>query len=381
MFLKKLTLVNFKNFPEASLEFHPQANALVGGNGEGKTNILDAVHYLSMCKSYFIPVDSQNIRSGEDFFMIQGTFDVDAVEENISCSLKRGQKKLFRRNREEYNRLADHIGLLPVVMISPTDTALITEGSEERRRFMDSIIAQYNPAYLEDLLLYGRLITQRNAYLKQAAQSRKLDEEVLSLWDDQLLAPCKRIYRERLAFIEELTPIFSMHYHRISGGREEIAIHYDSALNDKPLKELLIAAREKDRILQYTTSGVHKDDLNFLLNGFPVRRYASQGQQKSFLIALKLAQFDFIARVKGLKPVLLLDDIFDKLDENRVNRLMGLVSESAFGQFIITDSHPERIRQIFDGMGIPIRTFLVEKGAIHEAVDNDIATSENKHSA
>ncbi|MBK9526580.1 MAG: DNA replication/repair protein RecF [Bacteroidetes bacterium] len=364
MFLRKLALINFRNYPEAELFLDPFANAFTGGNGEGKTNLLDAVHYLSMCKSYFNPIDGQNIRFAEDFFMIQGSFELEQKEEQIYCGIKRNQKKVFKRNQKEYERLADHIGLIPVVMVSPTDTSLITEGSEERRKFLDSIISQYDKFYLDDLINYARVLAQRNAYLKQAAQSRHFDADSLAAWDDPLIRLAEKIHAVRQKFIGELIPIFKRYYEFISGGKEEIDVRYESQLNDADFKQVLEQAQGKDRALQYTSVGIHKDDLAFLIHKAPVKRFASQGQQKSFLIALKLAQFDFISAVKGIKPILLLDDIFDKLDDQRVARLMELVSKDNFGQLLISDTHPERIQKIFDDIGRSIRCFHVKAGSI-----------------
>ena len=364
MFLQKLSLINFRNYPEAELFLDPFANAFTGGNGEGKTNLLDAVHYLSMCKSYFNPIDGQNIRFGEEYFMIQGVFELNGKEEQVYCGIKRNQKKVFKRNQKEYERLADHIGLIPVVMVSPTDTSLITEGSEERRKFLDSIISQYDKLYLDDLINYVRVLTQRNSVLKQAAQQRKFEPEALAAWDMQLVRLAEKIHSVRKRFIAELIPIFKKYYEFISGGKEEIDIRYDSQLNDGDFSVLLENAQGKDRAVQYTTVGIHKDDLAFMIHGAPVKRFASQGQQKSFLIALKLAQFDFIRVVKGIKPILLLDDIFDKLDDDRVARLMELVSKDNFGQLLISDTHPERIQKIFDDIGLGIRCFQVKDGVV-----------------
>ncbi len=383
MFLKKINLLNFKNYPEASLELEPGVNALLGGNGEGKTNLLDAIHYLSMCKSYFNPIDTQNIRFGEDFFVIQGIFDLEGSEESISCGLKRNQKKIFKRNQKEYERLADHIGLLPVVMISPTDTVLITEGSEERRKFLDSIVSQFNKSYLEDLICYSRVLSQRNAYLKHASMSRSFDSDSLLIWDEQMIPLAERIHEVRKKFIIGLTPIFKEFYKKISGCKEEVDIRYESHLENCDFRKLLNSAQEKDRLLQYSGVGVHKDDLVFHINDVPLRRYASQGQQKSFLIALKLAQFNYVAIEKSATPVLLLDDIFDKLDENRVIRLMELVCQQDFGQLIITDSHQDRLKYIFEGLGIHLPVFQVDnqnvqraglslKAEEHQAVDHSV---------
>ncbi|MFM7217862.1 MAG: DNA replication/repair protein RecF [Bacteroidota bacterium] len=363
MQLRRLSLFNFKNHLQVDLEPDPAYNAFVGDNGEGKTNLLDALHYLALCKSYFNPVDSQNIRDEEDSCMVQGSFEIDGREENIACAIRRQQKKVFRRNGNEYDRLAEHIGLIPVVMIAPTDTRLITDGSEERRRFLDSIIAQYDRTYLDNLVAYNRILTQRNAFLKQSAPGRP-DPSMLSILNEQLIPLGSRIHSTRQAFIAELVPVFREHYAFISGGREQTDVLYDSHLNDASFEEALQKAVERDRAAQFTTVGIHKDELDFQIAGKPVKKFASQGQQKSFLTALKLAQFDFMRDVMKVKPLLLLDDIFDKLDDKRVARLMELVSDDHFGQLFITDTHPERIRQIFRSIGRDIRCFMVQDGEV-----------------
>ena len=368
MHLKKLSLLNFKNYREAGIDFDEGVNAFVGGNGEGKTNLLDAIHYLSLCKSYFNAIDGQNIKQHEDFFILQGVFDLDGIDENISCGLKRGQKKTFKRNQKEYNRLSEHIGLLPVVMISPTDTNLITDGSEERRKFPDSIISQFDRNFLEDLISYSRALMQRNTYLKRAAQSRSFDLDALEIWNEQLTNSGIRIHAARQKFIKNLIPIFRYYYNFIAGEKESVDIRYESHLNDGDFKTLLSESTERDRILQYTSVGPHKDDLVFIINGFPVKRYASQGQQKSFLIALKLAHFNFVSKQKGIKPILLLDDIFDKLDDDRVGKLMELVSQDNFGQIFITDTHPERLLSIFENIGVAIRSFPVRDGELQTGI-------------
>jgi DNA replication and repair protein RecF len=366
MFLQKLSLLNFKSYEAAELAFSEDVNAFVGGNGEGKTNILDAIHYLSMCKSYFNPIDTQHVKYGSDFFLVQGAFMLNGDEESIYCGLKRNQRKIFKRNQKEYERLADHIGLLPVVMISPTDTSLITEGSEERRKFIDSIISQFDKQYLEDLIHYNKVVSQRNALLKQFAQTRKFDEASLEIWNEQLVPLAEKIYKKRLDFVNRFLPIFSDYYRFISLGREEVFIHYESHLHKGKFSDILKEAVEKDRIMQFSTVGIHKDELVFTTEGHPVKRFASQGQQKSFLIALKLAQFDFMKEIKGMKPILLLDDIFDKLDDKRVKRLMELVSKDNFGQIFITDAHPERVKKVFEEIDVPIKTFSVKDGTVHE---------------
>lgn len=366
MFLQKLSLLNFKNYEEAGLTFSEGVNAFVGGNGEGKTNLLDAIHYLSMCKSYFNPIDTQNILYDAEFFVVQGIFMAGGQEENVYCGLKRSQRKIFKRNQKDYERLADHIGLLPAVMISPTDISLISEGSEERRKFIDSIISQFDKSYLDDLIHYNRIVSQRNALLKQFALTRHYESAALEVWDTQLVVLAEKIFDKRLQFVNLFLPIFKNYYQFISLGRETVSVEYESHLQKGNFGEVLNAALEKDRIMQYTTVGIHKDDLVFTMEEHAVKRFASQGQQKSFLIALKLAQFDFIKEIKMMKPVLLLDDIFDKLDDLRVKRLMELVSNDNFGQIFITDAHPERVQKIFKDIRIDIATFVVEKGNVRQ---------------
>lgn len=364
MMLRHISLVNFRNHREASLTFQPGANAFTGGNGTGKTNLLDAIYYLSMCKSYLNPVDVQNIRSGEDLFVIQGVFENLGAEDTVYCGLKKGQRKIFKMNQKEYERLSDHVGMLPVVMISPSDTGLVTEGSEERRRFIDSIISQFDKLYLDNLIQYTRLLSQRNAYLKKAAQSGKFDRASLEIYDEPIIPLGMKIFQARERFINDLNPIFNSYYSFISDGLEEVQIGYDSSLKTTDFRLLLESSLEKDRVLQYTGAGIHKDDLVFRISSMPIRRFASQGQQKSFLISLRLAQFDFIRRIRKLKPILLMDDIFDKLDDLRVSKLMELVSRENFGQLFITDTHPERLKSIFDSISMPVLCFNTGNGNI-----------------
>ncbi len=372
MYLQKLSILNFKNYADAGLDFSSGANAFVGNNGSGKTNLLDAIHYLSLCKSYFNPADNQNIKHGAEFFMVQGNYEVNGSEELIHCGLKRNQRKVFKRNNKEYERLADHIGLLPVVMISPVDSMLITEGSEERRKFIDSIISQYDKLYLDDLITYNKVVAHRNALLKQFAQSRSFDLASLEIWDEQLIPLAEKLFAKRHEFIERFTPIFQDHYKYISEAKENVEVIYESHLQDGKFSDTLKSALERDRMMQFSTVGIHKDDLVFSIGNFPVKRFASQGQQKSFLIALKLAQFDFIKEIKNIKPILLLDDIFDKLDDSRVKRLMELVSRENFGQIFISDTHPERVKKIFEDIEVDIQIFEVENGVVHSIVSNSV---------
>jgi len=372
MHLKKLSVLNFKNYPETELQFSSRINCLTGNNGEGKTNILDAIHYLSFCKSFFNPIDSQNILHESPFFLIQGVFEGSEQEDDIYCGLKRNQKKQFKRNKKEYSRLADHIGLYPLVMISPADSELITEGSESRRKFIDSVIAQFDRDYLENLISYNKVLSQRNALLKQFADSRQFDRTSLEIWDMQLIEYGKKVHLKRHDFINSFITIFQKYYELISGGREDVGMGYISHLNDTAFADVLEKALNRDRAMEYTTVGIHKDDLEFTINGYPLKKYASQGQQKSYLIALKLAQFDFIKNIKKVTPILLLDDIYDKLDDRRVKQLMELVSSDNFGQLFITDTHPTRLAHLFLSTNADFKVFQITNGNALEIKNTEI---------
>ncbi len=366
MFLKKLSVLNFKNYPEAELSFSKQINCLTGNNGEGKTNILDAIHYLSFCKSFFNPIDSQNILHDSQFFMVQGVFEMPDQDDEIYCGLKRNQKKQFKRNKKEYSRLADHIGLYPLVMISPADSELITEGSESRRRFIDSVIAQFDRDYLENLISYNKVLSHRNALLKQFGDSRQFDKTSLEIWDVQLIEHGKKVHSSRQKFINNFVSIFQTYYELISGGKEKVSIQYVSHLNENAFGDVLEKALNRDRAAEYTTVGIHKDDLEFTINEYPIKKFASQGQQKSFLIALKLAQFDFIKKIKNITPILLLDDIYDKLDDLRVKQLMEIVSSDNFGQLFITDTHPTRLGDLFSTSDVDYKVFRIANGTVED---------------
>lgn len=372
MYLKKLSVLNFKNYPEAELQFSSHINCLTGNNGEGKTNILDAIHYLSFCKSFFNPIDSQNILHDAPFFLIQGSYLVHDKEEEIYCGLKRNQKKQFKRNKKEYQRLADHIGLFPLVMISPADSELITEGSESRRRFIDSVIAQFDRDYLESLISYNKVLSHRNALLKQFGSGRRFDKESLEIWDMQLVEYGNKGFEKRKSFINSFIPIFQRYYELISGGREQVGVDYISNLNTATFTEVLEKSLDRDRVMEYTTVGIHKDDLGFTINGYPLKKYASQGQQKSFLIALKLAQFDFIKNIKKVTPILLLDDIYDKLDDLRVKQLMDLVRSDNFGQLFITDTHLTRLAELFKASGADFKVFKIVNGNAAEVKNEEL---------
>lgn len=360
MYLQELSLINFKNYSQSELEFSSKINCFIGQNGVGKTNLLDAVYYLSMCKSYLNPIDSQNIKYDEDFFVLQGDYLLKEKRESIYCGLKKNKKKQFKRNKKEYQKLSDHIGLLPVVMISPLDNSLILEGSDERRKFMDSVISQYDKVYLDNLIRYNRALVQRNKLLKDFFQTRVFDKDTIEIWDDQLAALGEKIYNVRVKFVEELIPIFQEYYSRISGNKEQVKLVYDSQLHDKGFNELLEESIEKDRIVQHTTVGIHKDDLILTLENHPIKKAGSQGQQKTYLVSLKLAQFDFIKEISGFKPILLLDDIFDKFDRSRVRQIIELVAENHFGQIFITDTSQDRLEEVLKEIKIPHNIFIIE---------------------
>lgn len=351
MYLKSLSLVNFKNFGQVEYDFSGRINCFAGNNGVGKTNLLDAIHYLSLCKSFFNPVDSQNIRHDENFFVIQGSYMRDGDEVNIYCGVKRNTKKQFRRNRKDYQKLSDHIGLIPVVMVSPGDSILITGGSDERRKFMNGVISQFDRQYLEDIIAYNHALAQRNVLLKDFARKGYFDRDSLDIWTEQMIGPGERIYKSRLSFVEKMKPVFIYFHEHVSLGREEAGLMYDSQLHEGGFPGLMERAVEKDRIMQHSTCGIHKDDLELLIGGFPMKRNGSQGQQKTYLIALKLAQFAFIRDLSGFHPILLLDDIFDKLDRSRVEQIISLVSENNFGQIFITDTSSERLNSILGSVG------------------------------
>ncbi|MFH1121494.1 MAG: DNA replication/repair protein RecF [Bacteroidota bacterium] len=365
MFLKKLTLFNFKNYEEASLEFSEKINCFTGSNGAGKTNLLDAIHYLSFTKSYFNLIDGQNIRHDAGFFAIHGQFVRNGSgPDDVSCIQKRNNKKQFRINSKEYDRMADHIGEFPLVMVSPYDRDLINEGSELRRKYIDSVISQFDRQYLEDLIVYNKALAQRNALLKIFGERKYFDDASLEIWDEQMKGPAGRIFKRRREFLDGFLPVFGRYFEFISHGDEKVDILYHSDLSESEMGELLSLNLQRDLSSRYTTSGIHKDDLELLIDGYPVKKFGSQGQQKSFVVAIKLAQFEYTRNIKGYKPILLLDDIFDKLDSNRVDRIIKLVGENSFGQVFITDTQPERINHIFVSTSTDHRAFHVSSGLV-----------------
>ncbi|MBU1370952.1 MAG: DNA replication/repair protein RecF [Bacteroidetes bacterium] len=367
MHLQNLRLSNFKNYENADMQFSEKINCFIGANGAGKTNILDAIYYLSFCKSYFNASDQQNIKHHAEFFTVHGLYQRPGLEpDQVSCVQKRRQKKVFQRNKKTYERLADHIGKIPLVMISPYDRDLINEGSDLRRKFIDGVIAQFSPPYLDALLQYNKVLAQRNALLKQFGDQQKFDRELLRLWEEQMLKPAEVIYQARRDFLADFQQIFQQYYKIVSGGNEEVSIEYDTALHDKKLQELLDESIGRDRATRYTNVGVHKDDLLFLMNSYPVKRFGSQGQQKSFVIAIRLAQYDFTLKKMGYKPILLFDDIFDKLDDQRVAHLVKLLGNDYFGQVFITDTQRQRIDFLFEGTNIDHKVFDVNQGAVYQ---------------
>jgi DNA replication and repair protein RecF len=342
MYLEHLNLYNFKNHSEGNFKFGNEVNCFTGFNGSGKTNVLDAIYYLCMCRSYFHSSDSLNIKNGEQFFAIHGVFNTGSTKEDIYCGLKQGQRKIVKRNNKEYNRLADHIGLFPVVMIAPVDQELITGGSEERRKLIDSVLCQTDRTYLDNLTAYQRVLQQRNALLKN-----NQPDDSLSIWDEQLVQFGKEIYLKRKVFSEEMMLLFPAIYNQITGNSESGSFNYISQLAQADMAELLKTHYHRDRVLQYTSTGIHKDDFNFMIENTPVKRFGSQGQQKSFVISLKLAVYQYILQTNKTLPILLLDDIFEKLDDRRMNNLLTLVSGQSFGQLFITDTHQGRPEAVF----------------------------------
>ena len=361
MILRKLSILNYKNIAEATLELSPKMNCFIGRNGMGKTNVLDAIYYLSFCRSAGNPIDSQVIRHEEPFFMLEGNYDEDLC---ISVAMKRGTKKHFKRNKKEYKRLSEHIGLIPLVVVAPSDTLLIEGTSEERRKLMDMVISQYDRSYIDALARYNNAHQQRNTLLKM--EDEEPDPLLMQLWEEQMAESGEELYQKRKSFVDELIPVFQDYYQRISGGQERVGLSYVSHCQRGPLLEVIQRDRMKDRAVGYSLHGVHRDDLEFTLDGHPMRREGSQGQNKTYVIALKLAQFDFLKRTASqTTPLLLLDDIFDKLDAERVEQIVRLVSSDSFGQIFITDTNRDHLDQILRNSALDYRIFHVENGEIN----------------
>ncbi|MBR5336239.1 MAG: DNA replication and repair protein RecF [Bacteroidaceae bacterium] len=362
MLLNNISVLNYRNLSDVSLAFSGKINCFIGSNGMGKTNLLDAIYYLSFCKSAISTVDGSNISHGEPFFMIQGNYTSDSgVDDEFSCGLKRGEKKQFKRNKKNYERFSDHIGTIPLVMVSPADNELIAGGSEERRRFMDVVISQYDREYLASLIAYNRALLQRNAMLRA---ERQPDAELFMLVEEMMAMEAQRVYEGRARFIDELVPIFEEFHSYITGNAEGVTLRYRSDVSKGNFADALCASRNDDCRVGYTTKGVHRDELVMQLGGYPIKKEGSQGQNKSYLVALKLAQFDFLRRKGGETPLLLLDDIFDKLDSQRVEKIINLVSGDKFGQIFVTDVNREHIDSILDCINGEYKLFGVTAGNI-----------------
>ncbi len=362
MYLKHLSLLNFKNIEHAEFDFTTSINGLVGDNGAGKSNILDAIHFLSMSKSMLPLTDGQSVRHGCDFFVIDGKYTSSLLRhESISCSYSRQRSagKTLKRNGKEYERLSDHVGLIPVVVVSPYDTALISDSAEERRRFLNLLISQFDAQYLAALIKYNALIQQRNRVLKSGG-----DEAMLQIYDQQIAPHAKLIECRRRETLLDMTPLVCQYYEMLSGGKEEVALEYQSTLTNNDFQSLVNAARERDIVNGHSTVGIHRDDVNFTIGGYALRKYGSQGQQKSFLVALKLAQYQKVYQATSEQPILLLDDLFDKLDRGRVEQLIRLVSSSSFGQIFISDCNQERLRTILDKAEVGYSISLVNNGEV-----------------
>lgn len=368
MVITHISVLNYKNLAEAELDLSSKLNCFLGENGMGKTNILDAIYYLSFCKSAINSVDSQNIRHGEDFFVIQGFYDsADGITDEVYCGLKRRKKKQFKRNKKEYSRLSDHIGLVPLVMVSPDDSQLILGGSEERRRFLDVVISQYDKEYLNSLIQYNKAMQQRNSLLKS---ENAVDHQLFEVLEEMMAESGTRVFQKRSEFISSFIPMFQSYYSIISQDKETVSLEYKSDSFEQNLLDTLRESRTRDLIMGYSLKGIHKDDLIMSLGDFPIKREGSQGQNKTYLVALKLAQFSFLRKISNKVPLLLLDDIFDKLDALRVEQIMHLVSGDEFGQIFITDTNRSHLDQILHKVQSDYKLFTVKRGAIKLEEEN-----------
>lgn len=370
MVISNISILNYKNLEEVELEFSSKLNCFLGENGMGKTNVLDAVYYLSFCKSSINPIDSQNIRHDEHFFVLQGSYLTDGGKEveEIYCGLKRRKKKVFKRNKKEYSRFSDHIGLIPLVMISPDDSALILGGSDERRKFIDVVISQFDKVYLDALIQYNKAMVQRNSLLKSESP---VDEQLFSVLEELMARTGTLVFNKRKEFIDSFVPIFQNYYSTISQDKELVSLVYKSDLLEGDLFGLLQQSRGRDRIMGYSLKGIHKDDLIMSIGAFPIKKEGSQGQSKTFLVALKLAQFSYLRKVGDKVPLLLLDDIFDKLDALRVEQIMHLVAGDEFGQIFITDTNRTHLDKILHRVNSHFKLFKVTGGVVEKLEDSD----------
>ena len=365
MFLDKLSMVNFKNYKEARGRFSKEINCFVGKNGSGKTNLLDAIYYLSITKSALTPQDNQCFRHDESVFSVRGEFELEGRKRVVVCGMELGKKKLVKLEDKAYRKASEHIGKFPVVLIAPNDTDVIRGSSDYRRKFFDAIISQTDQKYLQTLISYNHVLKQRNSLLRQFSDRDFIDDDLLTQYDQQIMELGSAVYKNRKKFIKGFQPTISRHYQNLSEKSEKVDLGYESHF-DLDIQTLLLESRQKDIILKRTSVGVHKDEFHFLMDGKLIRKFGSQGQQKSYLIALKLGQFDFIQKERGFKPLLLLDDIFDKLDDFRMTKLMEMVASDAFGQIFVTDARPERTLSVFENIDHEVKVFEVEDGAIKE---------------
>ena len=365
MHLESIGLQNFKNYEQASVQFSPEINCFVGKNGSGKTNMLDAIYYLSITKSAFTAQDQQCLRHDQAYFSIKGSYKLEEKQRIVLCGMQLGKKKLVKMDDKPYKKSSEHLGKLPLVLIAPNDTDVIRGGSEDRRKFFDAIISQNDQVYLQNLIRYNHTLKQRNSLLKQFLDRDYFDITLLKQYDEQLIQLGRQIYEVRKQFIEVFQPLVAQHYENLSEESEVVNLDYTSHFSQN-VEQLFEENLGKDRILKRTSVGIHKDEYPFLMEARPIRKFGSQGQQKSYLIALKLANFDYLHQEKGIKPLLLLDDIFDKLDDFRIARLIEMVASDAFGQIFVTDARPERTLGIFEAMDHEVKIFSVEAGELKE---------------
>jgi DNA replication and repair protein RecF len=356
MFLRQIRIQNFKNHINFETTFSKNCNCVVGNNGSGKTSLLDAIHFLSLTKSSLLSQDAQSVQFGQTFFSIKGTFETANNKQNeVVCSYTQEDKKTLVVNGNKVNKLADHIGQYPLVLMAPTDTDLIRDGAETRRRFFDTELSQLDEAYLKSLIRYNKLLLQRNALLKRFFESQTTDFNLLATFTEPLVKEGIFIHKKRVAYLKQFLPMFAKAYAFLAEGKEEVEVLYESTLSEADFAQELANATNTDIAACRTTVGIHKDDFTFRINQLPVKKYGSQGQQKSFVMGLKLAQFELFLAEKNVKPLLLMDDIFDKLDEHRINKLIEMIDNEHFGQVFITDARPERSRQLLEPLGAKLR--------------------------
>lgn len=369
MHLKSLELLQFKNHEKSRLQFSAEINCIVGLNGSGKTNILDGIHYLSLTKSAVQSSDALNVQHGKEFFTIKGQFELAGKPLEVRCVVEMGKRKQVYQNGKVLDKTSEHVGLIPLVLIAPDDTELIKGGSEGRRKFFDGLLSQLDRSYLDALIRYHHFLKQRNALLKKFAETGRRDLTLLDTYDSELIGLSKILYKRRAELLTEVAPMLQDHYGEISQGQEKVTITYDTEVLREDFGGYFKSLRKKDLITKNSNAGIHKDDFNFQIGDHPIRKIGSQGQQKSFIIALKLAQFQVFELQKGEKPILLLDDIFDKLDDQRIAAMMGLISKHNFGQIFLTDARPERSKKILKELDSEVVFFEVNKGVLKKGTE------------